>query len=323
MQPTIVITAPVPGMIYLNGRFAGEAGPDRALMSPVSPYGALYAEYRPLAPGQRAAAFKCVFSAGRLIADSIADARSISAIQWPGNILEIEIRSPEKYSEHFMLGDKPCTLEYSRGMRMVWAGLEIPLPDRALRPSLISLHGIPALKGDIEHRGQYLITLSRGLAVQTGVLTADHIDAGDGDILHAMVSFNDTVGHGRLEQWLVDDDGLKRLSSEPVWPSGGPSWPQTAEDTMIAAVEAALQGLFGEADNYFTPSLGDTSPLNAISDVCDLCLPMKYGIPDQRPCIGLLHMENECFATVAPLWYRAHLAGGPQGAWQIEWISLE
>ena len=48
MQPTIICTAPTEGMICLNGRFAGEVSKERPLFAPVSPFGALYIEYRPL-----------------------------------------------------------------------------------------------------------------------------------------------------------------------------------------------------------------------------------------------------------------------------------
>ena len=35
MQPTLAIVAPAPGMIALNGRFAGEASPDEPLLAAV------------------------------------------------------------------------------------------------------------------------------------------------------------------------------------------------------------------------------------------------------------------------------------------------
>ena len=92
---------------------------------------------------------------------------------------------------------------------------------------------------------------------------------------------------------------------------------------MRAAVEAALQGLFSESDGYFSHGLKASSPLNAIADVCDLCVPMKYGMPASQPCVGLLRGENPHFASVHPLYYRAALTGGMQGPWQIDWISLE
>ena len=322
MQPTIAFTTPVPGMIYLNGRFAGESGPERALLTPVSPYGALYAEYRPLASRQRPTAFKCVFSSGKLMPDSLSEAEGVSAIQWPGNILEIEISCPESYTEHFSLGALSCIMEYGSATRLIAGSLRITLPDRALKPELLRIGRIPVFMGNIEKGGQYIATLTEDLTMQTGFLAADRIDF-SGDIIHATASLGDTVGHGRLEQWFADENGLQRLSSEPVWASGNPVWPETAEDTMIAAVEAALAELPEEADGYFAPSLGETSPLNAVSDICDLCLPMKYGSPSPHPCVGLLKIESDHFAKVTPLCYRARLAGSLQGPWQIDWISLE
>lgn len=321
MQPTTVFTASAPGMIYLNGRFAGEVAPDRALMTPVAPYGALYVEYRPLVSGYSPLAFKCVFSGGSLLPDSISDTDGVSAIQWPGGILEIEIRCPKPTVRHFMLGGLPCIMEHDRETILTAGELRIPLPDGALTPRLIYFAGVPTLLGDTGSGGQYLVALTADLSAQTGFLAADRIDSGDGNILHTTVSLGDTVGHARLEQWMIEPTGLQRLSSEPIWSQGSPLWPQTAEETMLAAVEAGLAGLMDEADNYFAPVLADTSPLNAISDVCDLCLPMKYGLLDSRPCIGLMHMENDCLATVTPLYYRAELNGGMQGPWSITWLS--
>lgn len=323
MQPTIVFTAPAPGMIFLNGQFSGEAGPERALMAPVSPYGALYAEYRPLTGEYSAVAFKCVLSGGRLMPDSITGTKGIFAIQWPDNILEIEINTPETQVEHFTLGSVMCTLERGSETVLIAGNLHIVLPDKALRPQFARLRNFPVLKGDTEDGRQYLVSLTPDMSRQTGFLSANRIDTGDSDILHAMISANDIVGHGRLEQWMVDPTGLQRLSSEPTWTNGSPQWPATAEKTMLAAVEAALEGLTDEADNYFVPVLASTSPLNAVSDVCDLCLPMKYAFPESRPCIGLLHMENDCCAVIKPLYYHAQMAGGAQGPWSIDWISLE
>ena len=76
MQPTIVCTAPVAGMIYINGRFAGEASRERPLFAPVSPCGATYLEYRPLT-GSGALARRCVFSGGAPMPESLAGAEGL------------------------------------------------------------------------------------------------------------------------------------------------------------------------------------------------------------------------------------------------------
>lgn len=322
MQPTIVFTAPVPGMIFINGRFAGETGPDRPLMIPAAPCGAVYAEYRPLAAGQQAAAFKCVFSNGRVLPDSLASARGVSAVEWPGHILEIEVDMPEVHTIRFTLGGAAAIIEKGPETRLFAGMLNTWLPDGALIPRHIAIGSIPALFGETEGGGQYLVTLTEDMSAQTGMLTADRIDFSD-DTIYAATDMKDVVGHGRLEKWAAVPSGLQKLSSENLWASGTPQWPESPTNTVIAAVEAALASLFDEAEGYFVPALRETSPLNAIGDICALCLPMKYALPDTRPCVGLLSVENERFARIKPLYYKVRPGGTEQGPWQIEHISLE
>lgn len=323
MQPTIICTAPIPGMIYMNGRFAGEASAERPLYAPISPYGAAYIEYRPLAAGYDMLARKCVFSGGALLPDSVADADGMSVVAWPGAIFEIEFTPPRHLLESFFLENTPCTLSWGDGAFLDVGGLRLSLPEAAQRPLLKRIHNCPLLLGDIQGGGQYLLTLTPDFTAQTGYLAADRIDFDGKDMLHAIIASGDTVGHSRLEQWIVDTTGLQRVSSEPIWSHGAPQWPQTAEDTMRAAVEAMLAGQYAESDGYFAQALAVNSPLNAITDLCDLCVPMKYGLPASRPCVGLLRAENLHLASVRPLYYRAALTGGMQGPWQIDWISLE
>lgn len=323
MQPTIIFTAPIPGMIYLNGRFAGEASADHPLFAPVAPFGAVYMEYHPLIAGHSSLAWKCVFSGGSLLPDSIANAEGVSAVAWPGGILEIELVSPQFSIEHFFLADRPCSLSRGDETKLFIGSIHFNLPDNALSPRLQYIHNCPVLSGDIRGGGQYILTIDRDFSQQTGFLAADRIDFDGQDMLHASVSCSDLVGHGRLEQWLIDTDGLRRISSESVWFFGEPRWPQTAEDAMRAAIDAALLGLHDESEAYFSPQLRTTSPMSAISDICDLCIPMKYGLPDSRPCVGLMRMENEHLAYVRPLYYRAVMSGESQGPWAIDWISTE
>ena len=48
MQPTLVLSAPHPGMVYIDGRFAGEVSDEHPLLRPVGVQGPVYLEYRPL-----------------------------------------------------------------------------------------------------------------------------------------------------------------------------------------------------------------------------------------------------------------------------------
>ena len=323
LQPTIVCTAAVPGMIYLNGRFAGEASRERPLYAPVPPGGATYIEYRPLR-GAGGLARRCVFSGGAPLAESLEHAGGMSCVAWPGGVLEAEFSLPQETSYPVALeGLNGILRRGMEGTALLLDGLELSLPEGALPPQLLRSGGASALLGEIEGGGQYLASLPQGPDAPAGLVLADRIDPADGGLFSAIVSLNDSVGHGRLEQWLLDSSGLRQVSSESVWAGGAPRWPGTAEGAMIAAVEAALAGLPAEADGYLSPALAGNRPLDAIGEICELCVPMKYGLPGERPCVGLLKSENAHLATVRPLYYRAGPSGGLQGPWQVEELWLE
>ncbi len=323
MQPTVICTARVPGMICLNGRFAGEASAERPLFAPVSPGGPLYLEYRPLSAPDGALARRIVFSNGAPLAASLADAEGLCCVAWPGGALEVEISPPRRDEAVFSLEGLPCLLVRSEESVLTLNGVEIALPEGAGKPSLLRVPGAAALLGDIEGGGQYLAALTADLSAQTGLLTARRVDPVDGGMFSVVVAPGDSVGHGRLEQWLLDGNGLNRVSSEPVWSRGAPRWPSTAGETLIAAVEAALAGLADEAAGYLSPSLAASKPLDALAEVCDACVPMKYGLPDARPCAGLLKLENAHLATVRPLYCRAEETGDAQGPWRITSLETE
>jgi len=322
MQPTIVCTAPAAGMIYLNGRFAGEASPERPLFAPVSPGGALYLEYRPLTGGGGGLARRLVFSGGAPLADSLAGADGLLCVAWPGGVVEVAMTAWPRRTEHFALEGLPCALEREETDRMMLNGIEIRVPRGAGLPRLLRLNGAAALLGDVAGGGQYLAALTGDLSAQTGLVEADTIEPADGGLFTAVTALGDRVGHGMLEQWLVDGGGPTLVSSEATWSRGGPDWPGTAEETMIAAAEAALAGLPAEAEGYLSPALAAERPLARLSEICDLCVPMKYGLPDARPCVGLLKAVNDHLATVRPLYYRAEPVGSRQGPWQIERLRV-
>ena len=287
MQPTIICTAPVPGMIYLNGRFAGEASRERPLFAPVAPGGAAYLEYRPLTGGG-ALARRCVFSDGAPLAESLENADGLSCVAWPGGVLEVEFAPVSSSVERFAVEGVPCAIDRGERTALTFGGLTQIVPDGAQPPRLLREKDAAALLGEAAGGGQYLVALSPGLDAPLGILSADRIDPAGGGMFSAITALGDSVGHGRLEQWLLDGSGLHLASVESVWSAGAPAWPQTAEATMIAAVEAALAGL-----------------------------------PGERPCVGLLKAENAHLAAVRPLYYRAEPAAGLQGPWQITWLSLE
>lgn len=317
MQPTIVCLVPAAGMIYLNGRFAGEATPQRPLFAPVCPSGALYVEYRPLEGNFDGLARRLVLSGGAPMAQALAGAEGLYCVAWPGGALELALSPGRRTVERFLLDGLPCALTRGQETTLTLNGVPFALPEGAGLPTLLRLEGAAALLGDTADGGRYLASLTEDLSVQTGLMTADAIEPTDGGLFSAFAALGDTVGHARLEQWLVDGDGLNCVSRESAWAGGGPRWPDTAEGAMIAAVEAALAGLPGEAEGYLSPTLAEKRPLSHIAEACDLCVPMKYPAPDPRPCVALVKSENAHLATVRPLYYRAEPTGGAQGRWTI------
>ena len=323
MQPTIVCGAAVPGMVYINGRFAGEAGPDRPLFVPVSPSGAVYLEYRPLEGMGPCLARRLVLSGGAPLPESFDGAAGLSGVVWPGGVLEVEFAAVAPETRPFMIDGIPGAIRQNEGATLILGDMAAEVPDGAQPPRLLPLEGAAALLGGTTGGGQYLLALSADLTEATGLIVARAIEPIGSGQFDAVVALGDSVGHGRLEQWLVDGAGPHLLSGQSAWSEGFPRWPETAEATAIAAVEAMLADLPDEAEGYLSPALAAEKPLAAVAEACELCVPMKYAVPDARPCVGLLKAENPRLARVRPLYYRAEPIAGPQGAWQITSLSLE
>jgi len=307
MQPTLVIIVPVPGMIYVNGRFLGEATPDLPLFAPVSSFGAVYLEYRPLEPGHLPLARKVVMSSGSPLPNILAE--DVYAIRWPSGITEIELSSPAEAAESFVLDGISFKLIHGRRSRLEAGGLSCSLPSDAHSPQLHRLPGCIAIIAE-SGEGRCLLTLSPDLSIQTGFLRADRLEMTPDGSITAVTSKGDIVGHAVLEKWQADSAGLRLISSEPSWLDGAPRIPSTPEETATAAVEAALLGRFDEAEQYLAPALRFRHPLDSIGETGCTCLPMKYGVPDGRPCIGLMKTENDNCATVVPIYYRTEISAG-------------
>lgn len=320
MHPTLAITVPQAGMIYLNGRFAGEASADAPLLAPVHPFGAVYLEYRPLEPGCACLARKLVMSSGAPLADSLAE--DVYAICWPGGVTEVEL-APERHLketvESLTLDALPCRIVRGEQTRIEFGGQSWPLPQDALAPQLRRLSACAALTGQTGD-GEYALLLSPDLSRQIGFLRADRLEFEPDGILTALTSRRDVAGHGTLERWQIDPNGLSLRSAEPCWADGAPHLPATPEEAARAAVEAALLKLYDEADGYLSPALRARISLDGIDEACSLCLPMKYALPGGRPCVGLLRVEGGGIAVVDPLYYQAERV---DGRWLLTELGLD
>lgn len=319
MQPTLVLSSTYPGILYINGAFAGEVSAEAPLMRPVGSRGAVYLDYRPLTNACRPLARKLVFSGGAPMQESCEDAENLNLVLWPGGAVEIEIApaSADPLRQQFQLAGHHFTLD-GESLLLSCDGRRIgTLPEGAEIPELHPMSSGTALIGRCSG-GKYLLTLDSACQGQTGFLRAGQLDMESDGRIRAVVSPTDLVGHATLETWKLTPEGLMLISSEPAWANGAPRWPKTPEETARAAVEAALAGLDAEAECYLSPALRSRMPLTDIREKCDLCVEMKYAPPSARPCVGLLRLEGSRMGRVSPLYFRAVPSGGPQSPFLID-----
>lgn len=321
MQPTLVLSAPQPGILYINGRFAGEISNEDPLYRPVSSRGAVYLDYRPLSSACESMARKLVFSGGEPMPRSLESAGNLNVVVWCGGTVEIELTPPETgVPRRFEAGGQMYTLEDSRlhlngsSICTLPAGAQIP----EYRQS-----GSWDLFCGRHDGGQYLLVLDQNNHAQRGFLQAQQIETEKDGRIRAIVSREDLAGHIMLETWQLTEEGLQLLSSERSWLHGAPRKPGTPSETARAFMDALLAGLDDEADAYLSPALRTHLNRSALREICDLCIPMKYAPPDSRPCVGLLQLQGERLARVRPLYYKASPAAGDQGSWQIDEFEWE
>lgn len=320
MQPTLAITVPCAGMIYLNGRFAGEASPDAQLLAPVPPFGAIYLEYHPLEPGFDALSRKLVMSSGAPLADSLSE--DVYALCWPGGVTEVELAPGRRFretEEPLTLDGVPCRILRGEKTRIELGGQSWPLPQDALAPRLQRMRTCAALTGTAGET-VYALLLSPDFTRQIGFLKADRLEFEPDGTLRALTLRRDVAGHAILERWQPDPAGLNLLSSESCWEDGAPRLPATPEETARAAVEAALLERYDEADGYLAPALRARTTLDGIGEACSMCLAMKYPVPGGRPCVGLLRAETGSLAVVDPLYYQAQFI---DGRWMLTDLNIE
>ena len=322
MQPNLVITAPESGMIYINGHFAGECGENQPLMRPVNPTGAVYIEYHPLTPHLLPMARRIVFSGGFPLVESVEEAEDVRIVCWPGHIAELELLPAESAGAAplvFEAGGRNYGIDARRRL-ILGDRILLQLPEDAEVPRW-RLLASGVMLGSCAG-GMYLVTIDPATGENNGFLQAKRIELEDDGRIRALMDRGDTVGHGALESWRLEPEGLRMVSSESIWVNGAPKWPATALETVCAAVEAEMAGLHSEAEGYLSPALRNRSPLKEIAERCHLCAEMKYALPDGRPCAALIRLEGGAMARAEPLYYRVSPSGGMQGAYQIEGLEV-
>lgn len=309
MLSTLSITAPAPGMLRLNGRFAGEVG-ELPLVLPVAARGALYLEYTPLDDGWQPMARRLVLSGGK----PLQLPEGMFGLLWADGLIELELsprRNPTAEVCSLSLAGVPCRFCTGEENRLEFGALTLNLPERAEPPEAFRTEQGLILLGDWDG-GQYALTLSPDLARQTGSLHADQIERESDLVLRAVDDRRDIAGRAELRRWQVSERGLQPLSSEEIWLDGAPRTPTTPEETARFVAEALLLNHPGEAEPFLAPPLlGQLPSLSGFED----CIPMRSGVDG----VGLLRRESDHLASVAPLHYRAEPFSG---SWRLTELRL-
>lgn len=323
MQPTLVICASQPGILYLNGLFSGEISPDEPLIRPVSPRGAVYMDFRPLESGYFPVTRKIVFSGGKPMAESVEKAEDMGVILWPGGICEIEITPPpfeDTAPRRFSYGGHDFVI--SGDVPKLYCGQHLlgTLPEGASTPEVFKLEGGYAFMGR-SNGAKYLLCSDAALKNGTGFIAADEISIEDDETITAVLLEKDIAGHASTEKWRLTPSGPELISSEPGWQNGRAKAPETAEETAVAAVQAALMGKADEAAGYLSEEMKNKNVLDALFGKYDLCTTMKYAHPDNRPCIALVRLAGEHMAVAEPMYYSCQMTDDGYKIDQIEFPS--
>ncbi len=334
MQPMLMIRSDIPGVVYINGRFAGEAGEDSAVSVPVSSRGTLYVELRPLLGGFLPLARRIALSQGQIVPASLQGQDGLFLVEWPGAVLDLQL-SPERargaplraferaeggLTVRLLRNGLAARLEVSDGaMTAVHA-----LPDGAQPPDLLHLpDGALLFIGSLDRGGRYALALPRDLDPALLSVSAQSVELMDDFSIRALVDANDQVGHAQLITYRASHDGFEAAQVEPLWASGAPNWPQTAEEAALAALQAARLGLSDEANGYFSAGIAaGGGPALAEAVRSDGAVALKYPLPTGEQAVGLLKLVGENAAQVAPVAYRALAMGGGQGMWRLESLEL-
>lgn len=312
MQPMLVMRASHAGILYLNGHFSGELSADEPLIRPVAPRGALYLDYRPLTSARASVARKLVFSGGRPMAQSIEEAENLSAVLWPSGICEIEITPDglgEGHANRFSFDGRVFSLIGAPPKLYRDEYLLGELPEGASLPRARKMDAGYAFVGEADG-GMYALLADEALQRGMGFLTADQIEIISGEALSTTIAANDFAGHTLRESWRFTKEGLMLLSSKASWAAGAARRAESAEETVLAAVQAILLGESAEAEPYFAEEFRFTEFAQALETQYALCTNMKYPHPDERSCVALLRLENERMAVAQPLYYRCKKIDG-------------
>lgn len=323
MQPILLIESGTPGLLYVNGQFCGELTEPQPF--PSWPDGRALIEYRPL--GRCAPPMACALS----LKDGLLQPHGqegVFCVQWPDGVAQVELR-PQRLEGAANQADIGCGLSLlSRE-----GSAAIAREGDVLQPLPPGARDVSVKPGDA---GGAVVTgrCAAGMFVcvvpppggnigesASGFLLARTVKWECADLVQAVSGGDDAVGHGMLSEYRVDAQGLHLLSAQPVWADGAPRWPQSAQETLRAYLEARHAGLDAEAKGYLSsPGVGGELP------PFDVVLPLRYPLcrpPAGYPlAMGVMRVQEAGLACVTAVCARARESHGRQGIYCLDALQI-
>lgn len=271
---------------------------------------------------------------GRPVAASLEGQSVLNCVIWPGGVIDADltpersrpqpptVMSLQQADLHIrVIQGEDCKLELSRHGEVAVH----PLSESAGPPEPRPLHdGGLQLLGALKGGGQYLLALGDDIARPLLFVEARSIELSDDGSVQALIDIGDSVGHARLMNWTRAGDLYLPGEPETLWAEGAPHWPDSPEDTVLAALEAAKLGQMDEAMAYLSPG-AEAEAMAALGAAAesDGCVKLKYPAPGGRHAVGLVRLLTGSSAEVRPVFYQAQPMGGSQGSWRLSKLQIE
>lgn len=322
-HPVLLISPDVKGLIYINGRPAGECDALNPLSIPVAPQGAVYIEYHPLCAGFLPAARRLNLSGG-YVSPLSEPPEGMYIVAWPGPVIDVQI-SPERAAicggaprlsaggyDVYLLPGAPESACIVRGAVLMNARLPAGAHDmRALEAGKERIMLIGRCKdGEFiqilaPDAGEVLLSAS-GRSVSPAAHGAVRVER----------SAADSAGHEITEIWQGGAHGYVRRTAAVR--AGVASPPATPADAALRLGQAVLLGQDDEARALLSGGAQASYPsIRAQIARFDVCCALKYNL--RADAVGLMRVAG---AGCARVWEMEFSASHGETGWLIDEISI-
>lgn len=143
----------------------------------------------------------------------------------------------------------------------------------------------------------------------------------DGGTRQTVTPLGDVAGHALVETYVMRAGQWTLVESEVMWDASGPRWPRDAEETALAAAQAAILGQAGEAAGYVAPGKAflerSLAELRGNYDGCARAVYQTSG-----DVVALVKVVSSNLARIDLARYSCARLGGRQGEWKLEAFEI-